>query len=244
MFPSLNVCIMSIFELYGHRNAMYLRGDIRAMYLDDRVRSFFKKIRKEETDKNVLAHILASMFSRTLAYADSFVDIPLVRALCEKYPSSGCAYCGGKPCICDPNRKGTIVLAYADRYQMEWDVNRWVDHMHEVYGANNRNAGIYFAICRLNEEIDEAKAAHYLDEISNPNITLPMRRMNIAREFADVLAWIFSIAAMLDLNLGSAIQERYGGSCSRCTKRPCECGSPFELAQRANPVEKSSASSS
>jgi len=231
---SLLVTIASLFELYGRRNAMFLRGDMRVIFLDERVRSFFKAIRKEEKDKTRLANLLASTFSRAIAFADSFVDLPLVQALCEKYPSYGCAYCTGKPCHCNSNRVGEINLEIPLLEQMGWTVQQWVTHMDVVYGNINRNNGIFFAICRLQEEIGEAKAAHHFDDVANSSVTLSMRRLNIAREFADVLAWIFSIASMLDLDLDTTILEQYGGKCYRCGERPCDCGSPFMRTRRSN----------
>jgi NTP pyrophosphatase (non-canonical NTP hydrolase) len=41
-------------------------------------------------------------------------------------------------------------------------------------------------------------------------------------EFADVLAWLASLANQLDIDLATAI-ARYAGGCPRCGRTPCEC---------------------
>jgi NTP pyrophosphatase (non-canonical NTP hydrolase) len=45
----------------------------------------------------------------------------------------------------------------------------------------------------------------------------------IADEMADVLAWLCSLANLLDVDLSAALTKKYDGVCSRCKKAPCEC---------------------
>lgn len=47
-------------------------------------------------------------------------------------------------------------------------------------------------------------------------------RKNIKEEFADVLAWTFSLANLLDIDLNEVI-EKYSHGCPKCGKIPCEC---------------------
>ena len=233
---NLRETVLSLFELYGLRNAMYLRGDMRAMALHNRIRSFCKMIRENKWSKDELSGALASVFARTIAYADSFIELPLVESLCEKYPGTNCAYCHSFPCECKKSREGQIRLASVSSLQLEWTITDWIKHMEDVYGAKNRERGIDFMLLRLMEEMHEAEDAHLFDGTRNPNITLTVRRQNIAREFADVLAWIFAIAGVLKLDIQKSVEERYGGKCQRCHKRPCDCLSPSAYAKRANPI--------
>lgn len=45
----------------------------------------------------------------------------------------------------------------------------------------------------------------------------------IKKEFADVIAWIASLANVLDVDLERAALEKYAGKCPKCGHAPCEC---------------------
>jgi len=45
-------------------------------------------------------------------------------------------------------------------------------------------------------------------------------------EFADVLAWLTSLANLYGIDLEEAI-EKYAGGCPRCGKSPCRCEEGF-----------------
>lgn len=42
-------------------------------------------------------------------------------------------------------------------------------------------------------------------------------------EFADVLAWLTTIANVAGVDLTQAIQEKYGAGCPGCDKLVCDC---------------------
>jgi NTP pyrophosphatase (non-canonical NTP hydrolase) len=42
-------------------------------------------------------------------------------------------------------------------------------------------------------------------------------------EFADVLAWLATIANVADVDLGEAIMRKYGAGCPGCGKFACTC---------------------
>ena len=44
-----------------------------------------------------------------------------------------------------------------------------------------------------------------------------------AEEFADVLAWLATMANVVDVDLESAVQAKYGAGCPGCGKAPCVC---------------------
>jgi len=44
-----------------------------------------------------------------------------------------------------------------------------------------------------------------------------------AAEFADVLAWIATIANVEGVDLTAAIQEKYGRGCPGCGREVCQC---------------------
>ena len=43
------------------------------------------------------------------------------------------------------------------------------------------------------------------------------------KEFADVIAWLSSLANLADINLEKASLEKYPHKCPKCQKAPCEC---------------------
>jgi NTP pyrophosphatase (non-canonical NTP hydrolase) len=47
--------------------------------------------------------------------------------------------------------------------------------------------------------------------------------VNLREEFADVLAWLTSMASIKGVDLQAAAQEKYGKGCPRCSKTPCDC---------------------
>ena len=47
----------------------------------------------------------------------------------------------------------------------------------------------------------------------------------IEEEFADVLAWLASLANVVNINLEKAALSKYNNKCPKCGLSPCEC--PF-----------------
>jgi NTP pyrophosphatase (non-canonical NTP hydrolase) len=44
-----------------------------------------------------------------------------------------------------------------------------------------------------------------------------------AAEFADVLAWLTTIANVVGVDLASAVEQKYGAGCPGCRKFVCQC---------------------
>jgi len=44
-----------------------------------------------------------------------------------------------------------------------------------------------------------------------------------AHEFADVLAWLATLANIADVDLAQAMAEKYGAGCPSCKQSPCQC---------------------
>jgi NTP pyrophosphatase (non-canonical NTP hydrolase) len=44
-----------------------------------------------------------------------------------------------------------------------------------------------------------------------------------AAEFADVLAWLATLANSAGIDLEAAVQAKYGAGCPRCGQMPCAC---------------------
>lgn len=209
---SLEKRLRDLHLLYGKRNALFLRGQALILWVNEGVRRFSKLIRKGETDKQLLGITLAGVFDRIAAYADSFIHLPIAQSLSEKYPLTCCAYCRKLPCICDLNRKTEITEYTASAEQLDWDIQRWCEHMSLLYGEVNEKNGLRIAVSRLIEEIQEVGSEQFFasqnSEISS--VELENLRKRIALEFADTFAWIFSIAAMLEIDLQLLLDQTYG----------------------------------
>jgi NTP pyrophosphatase (non-canonical NTP hydrolase) len=83
--------------------------------------------------------------------------------------------------------------------------------MAETYGSRDRARGLPASIAWLAEEVGELAQAVRKGTADDQ-----------ARELADVLAWLTSIADQLGLSL-SAAAARYAAGCPRCGSVPCEC---------------------
>jgi NTP pyrophosphatase (non-canonical NTP hydrolase) len=45
----------------------------------------------------------------------------------------------------------------------------------------------------------------------------------IGKEFADVIAWLASLANITGIDLEKAALEKYNGRCPKCQHSPCQC---------------------
>ena len=85
------------------------------------------------------------------------------------------------------------------------------DLMSRTYGHRDRARGREATVAWLAEELGELSRA--------------VRKGTAAdqlHELGDVLAWLASLAAQLDLSLEEAAQ-RYASGCPRCGDSPCRC---------------------
>ncbi len=48
-------------------------------------------------------------------------------------------------------------------------------------------------------------------------------RENLEEEFADVFAWMSSLASIEGIDLAGVVLEKYGKGCPRCKETPCGC---------------------
>jgi NTP pyrophosphatase (non-canonical NTP hydrolase) len=47
-------------------------------------------------------------------------------------------------------------------------------------------------------------------------------REEIKNEFADVIAWLASLANIMEIDLEKATIKKYNGKCPKCKKAPCQ----------------------
>ncbi len=94
----------------------------------------------------------------------------------------------------------------------EWTLARLQQVIAELYGAKDQRRGIEGTFMWLMEEVGELSAA-LRDGSSTQQ----------AEEFADVLAWLATLANVAGVDLEEAIRTKYGTGCPGCVATPCVC---------------------
>lgn len=82
-----------------------------------------------------------------------------------------------------------------------------------MYSSKDEQRGVDGTFMWLMEEVGELAAA--LREGSP---------QELAYEFADVLAWLATIANVAGVDLEQAVKEKYGSGCPGCGGMICTCG--------------------
>ena len=85
------------------------------------------------------------------------------------------------------------------------------DLMDRTYGRRDRERGVAAAVAWLAEEVGELAQA--------------LRKGTVEEqrdEFADVLAWVATLANIVDVDLDRAL-ARYAQGCPKCRSVPCRC---------------------
>ena len=80
-----------------------------------------------------------------------------------------------------------------------------------TYGERDRARGVPSTVAWLAEELGELAQA----------VRKGGREQQV-HEFADVLAWVASLANQMDVDLADAV-SRYAAGCPRCHDSPCTC---------------------
>lgn len=82
----------------------------------------------------------------------------------------------------------------------------------DMYFEKDQARGVDGTFMWLMEEVGELAAALRGDDAAN-----------LEEEFADVLAWLTTIANVAGVDLASAISKKYGSGCPGCGKLVCRC---------------------
>src|SRR5881227_929698 len=94
----------------------------------------------------------------------------------------------------------------------DWTLGRVQRHIKALYGAKDDCRGIEGTFMWFMEEVGELSAALRGDA-----------RHPLAEEFADVLAWLATLANVAGVDLASALAAKYGQACPGCGHAPCDC---------------------
>ncbi len=82
----------------------------------------------------------------------------------------------------------------------------------ETYGAKDGRRGIEGTFMWFMEEVGELATALRSGSA-----------IEKSQEFADVLAWLATLANIADVDLDSAVAAKYGTGCPGCSQSPCIC---------------------
>jgi NTP pyrophosphatase (non-canonical NTP hydrolase) len=82
----------------------------------------------------------------------------------------------------------------------------------DTYGAKDRRRGVEGTFMWLMQEVGELATA-----------LRGGTHQEQAQEFADVLAWLATIANTVGVDLEAAVQAKYGSGCPGCRQVPCVC---------------------
>lgn len=85
------------------------------------------------------------------------------------------------------------------------------DLMVQTYGLQDTERGIPATVAWIAEEVGELAQA----------VRKGTREQQL-HELGDVLAWLASLAAQLDLSMDEAV-ARYANGCPKCQAMPCAC---------------------
>src|SRR5262249_39710397 len=82
----------------------------------------------------------------------------------------------------------------------------------EIYDQKDRRRGVEGTFMWFMEEVGELSAA-----LRGGN------EREQAEEFADVLAWLATLANIAGVDLEAAVAAKYGKGCPGCRQSPCVC---------------------
>ena len=94
---------------------------------------------------------------------------------------------------------------------MAFTLARLQQVIRDLYDAKDRRRGVEGTFMWFMEEVGELAA-----ELRHPSA-------NLAAEFADVLAWLATLANIAGVDLDAAVEAKYGRGCPGCRRTPCVC---------------------
>jgi NTP pyrophosphatase (non-canonical NTP hydrolase) len=93
-------------------------------------------------------------------------------------------------------------------------IHEFQNMMRHIYFQRDSKRGIKGTFDWLVEEIEELGAALKGND-----------KKALEDEFADVFAWLASLANVVDIDLDNVATFKYNNRCPKCQKIPCKC--PF-----------------
>ena len=95
---------------------------------------------------------------------------------------------------------------------MSLTLGQFQQRIRDLFGAKDVARGVEGTFMWFMEEVGELAAALRGGSDSEK-----------ALEFADVLAWLATLANIAGVDLEAAVLAKYGGGCPGCHRSPCVC---------------------
>lgn len=95
------------------------------------------------------------------------------------------------------------------------NIREFQELIHDIYFHKDSKRGVEGTFLWFVEEVGELSEAIRKND-----------REAMEEEFADVLAWLMSLANLLEIDVEEAAKKKYPGVCPYCGKNPCECPEP------------------
>lgn len=95
---------------------------------------------------------------------------------------------------------------------VELSVSDFQSLIRKMYVEKDKERGVAGTFMWLMEEVGELSTA-----------LRSGTHKEMEEEFADVLAWLTTIANVVDVDLNKALVDKYGTGCPGCGKLVCEC---------------------
>jgi NTP pyrophosphatase (non-canonical NTP hydrolase) len=105
-----------------------------------------------------------------------------------------------------------MVFAFPQSQEYSVNLQQLQDIIRSTYDAKDRRRGVEGTFMWFMEEIGELSAALRSGSEAER-----------AAEFADVLAWLATLANIAGVDLATAVQAKYGSGCPGCRQSPCVC---------------------
>lgn len=106
-------------------------------------------------------------------------------------------------------------------------VGQFQQLIHEMYYDKDVARGIPGTFMWFMEEVGELSSALRACGDTTQRDSQPPQweqmRQNLKEEFADVLAWLATMANVAEVDLNAAILEKYGSGCPGCQLFICSC---------------------
>ena len=93
-------------------------------------------------------------------------------------------------------------------------INEFQKLMYKLYYSRDIKRGKEETLAWLKDEVEELKEALKEDNMKA-----------VEKEIADVLAWLASLANLINIDLENAALSKYCNKCPKCRQIPCDC--PF-----------------
>jgi len=233
---SLYLCdtLALINGVYGLNNA--LSGiSLRTIYghMQDLVISVICNQLRNGVSKGYLAGSLSNLFAWwcTAVTREPILDLQscVQGHFQRKYLGDTCLRCHKPVCDCDVSDR-------SDYYETGESAEGIDTHtafaamptihdcqvaLEKKYKAANIAQGVIWVAMRIAQEIGEAHELLTLGMVRSKSSL--ERRDEMAAELADVLAWIFALASLLEIDLQEVFQKQYANGCPHCSLSPCGC---------------------